>query len=154
MSEPVCFDRGAYRRWMAQAANTLESARVDADHGFHNWCCFKAQQAGECAVKAILYGLGAPAIGHSIVVLAEKLRELGAAAYEGFMTDARLLDRHHIPPRYPDAYPSGSPHDYCDSAASGEALRACERIVELALEIGGQVGERYRCSHCLRGAAR
>ncbi len=34
MSEPVCFDRGAYRRWMAQAANTLESARVDADHGF------------------------------------------------------------------------------------------------------------------------
>ena len=141
MSEPVCFDRGAYRRWMAQAANTLESARVDADHGFHNWCCFKAQQAGECAVKAILYGLGAPAIGHSIVVLTEKLRELGVAAYEGFMTDARLLDRHYIPPRYPDAYPSGSPHDYYDSTASGEALRACERVVELAREIGGQVGE-------------
>ena len=92
-------------------------------------------------MKAVLYGLGAPAIGHSIVVLAEKLRELGAAAYEGFMTDARLLDRHYIPPRYPDAFPSGSPHDYYDSTASGEALRACERVVELACEIGGQAGE-------------
>lgn len=141
MAEPVCFDWDAYRRWMAQAANTLASARVDADHGFHNWCCFKAQQAGEYAVKAILYGLGVPAIGHSIVSLSERLREIGVETYEDFMTDARLLDRHYIPPRYPDAYPSGSPHDYYDSAASSEALRACERVIELAHGVGRQVEE-------------
>jgi len=141
MAEPVCFDWHGYRRWMAQAANTLASARVDADHGFHNWCCFKAQQAGEYAVKAILYGLGVPAIGHSIVSLSERLREIGVETYEDFMTDARLLDRHYIPPRCPDAYPSGSPHNYYDSAASGEALRACERVIELAHGVGRQVEE-------------
>ena len=141
MAEPVCFDWSGYRRWMAQAANTLASARVDADHGFHNWCCFKAQQAGEYAVKAILDGLGVPAIGHSIVSLSERLREIGVETYEDFMTDARLLDRHYNPPRYPYAYPSGSPYDYYDSAASGEALRACERVIELAHGVGRQVEE-------------
>ena len=141
MAEPVCFDWDAYRRRMAQAANTLASARVDADHDLHNWCCFKAQQAGEYAVKAILHGLGVPAIGHSIVSLSERLREIGVETYEDFMTDARLLDRHYNPPRYPYAYASGSPHDYYDSAASGEALRACERVIELAHGVGRQVEE-------------
>ena len=82
------------------------------------------------------------AIGRSIVSLSERLREAGVEAYEGFMTDARLLDRHYIPPLCPDAYPSGSPHDHYDSAASEQVLRACERVVELARELGGQVGER------------
>jgi len=141
MAEPVCFDWDAYRRRMAQAANTLASARVDAEYAFHNWCCFKVQPAGEYAVKAILHGLGVPAAGRSIVSLSEKLREIGVETYEGFMTDARLLDRHYIPLRCPDAYPSGSPHNYYDSAASGEALRACERVIELAHGVGRQVEE-------------
>ncbi len=92
-------------------------------------------------MKAILYGLGVPAIGHSMVSLSERLSEIGVETYEDFMTDARLLDRHYNPPRYPYAYLSRSPYDYYDSAASGEALRACERVIELAYGVGPQFEE-------------
>ncbi|HHX25506.1 MAG TPA: HEPN domain-containing protein [Firmicutes bacterium] len=42
---------------MAQSEQTLRSAYVDAEHEFYNWSCFKAHQAGEYSIKAILQGI-------------------------------------------------------------------------------------------------
>jgi len=47
------FDNDEFDRWMAQASDTLISARADYLNKSYNWCCFKAQQAAEYAVKAL-----------------------------------------------------------------------------------------------------
>jgi len=58
MAKLSIFDQEEYRRWMKQAEATLSSAKRDKDYGDYNWCCFKAQQAAEFAVKGLLYGVG------------------------------------------------------------------------------------------------
>ena len=45
------FDREEFERWLKQAEKTLESAERDKNNEDYNWCCFKAQQAAEYAVK-------------------------------------------------------------------------------------------------------
>ncbi len=57
------FDNEEFERWMAQASDTLNSARQDYSNKSYNWCCFKAQQAAEYAVKALLKGVGISAYG-------------------------------------------------------------------------------------------
>ncbi len=133
--QPVCFDYEEFDRWMAQSRQTLESARVDAEHEFYNWACFKAQQAAEYALKAVLYGLGSPAVGHSILMLADLLKNADISLPEDVLTDARTLDRHYIPPRYPDAYPSGSPFQFYDKPTAAGALEASKRIASLAEKV-------------------
>jgi HEPN domain-containing protein len=123
------FDHDEYRRWLAQARHTLASARRDAEAGDFAWACFKAQQAGEYAVKALLRGLGRPAHGHAIRRLLQEVADLGLELSESTRAAGRLLDRHYIPTRYPDAYPEGSPHEYYDAQASQEALHAADQVI-------------------------
>jgi HEPN domain-containing protein len=71
------FDKEEFERWIAQASDTLNSARQDHSIKSYNWCCFKAQQAAEYAVKALLKGLGISAYGHSIVKLLRDMETYG-----------------------------------------------------------------------------
>ena len=59
-------DETEYSRWMRSAMKTLNSVKGDLERGDYNWSCFKAQQAAEFAVKALLHGLGIHAYGHSV----------------------------------------------------------------------------------------
>ncbi len=59
-------DEDEYKRWIAMAKKTLESARRDLEGGDYNWACFKSQQSAEFAVKAILWGIGEPRYGHAV----------------------------------------------------------------------------------------
>lgn len=130
-----CFDFDGFQRWMAQSEQTLRSAYVDAEHEFYNWACFKAHQAGEYSVKAILNGLGVSAIGHSVLVLLNLLNDEGIHIPDNLFADARTLDRHYIPPRYADAYPSGSPFEFYDEQTASGALRASERVIEFVRKL-------------------
>ncbi len=123
------FDSGEYRRWLAQAEHTLASARRDAEAGDFAWACFKAQQAGEYAVKALLRGLSRPAYGHAIRRLLQEVAALALELPEGVQAAGQLLDRHYVPTRYPDAYPEGSPHEYYDARAAEEAVTAAHQII-------------------------
>lgn len=129
------FDKEEFERWMAQASNTLISARQDHCAKSFNWCCFKAQQAAEYAVKALLKGLGISAYGHSIVKL---LRDL--ETYEpnlgGLPSCARTLDRHYVPARYPDAFTEGSPFEFYDDKTALEALNCAEKICDFCIICG------------------
>jgi HEPN domain-containing protein len=100
------FDSKEFERWILQARDTLESANEDLNNGRYNWACFKAQQAAEYAVKGLIYGLGSIPIGHSVLRLLARLRRRGVEV-EGVMRYARILDRHRIPTRYPNAHPEG-----------------------------------------------
>jgi len=46
---------------MKQAEHTLRSIEADLGFGSYSWACFKAQQAAELAIKAMLRAMGRPA---------------------------------------------------------------------------------------------
>ena len=92
------FDNDEFDRWMAQASDTLISARADYSNKSYNWCCFKAQQAAEYAVKALLKGLGISAYGHSIFKLLKDLKSYDLIV-NMITSSARILDRHYVPAR-------------------------------------------------------
>ncbi|MBI5970647.1 MAG: HEPN domain-containing protein [Deltaproteobacteria bacterium] len=121
--------------WIKQSKRDLEKARLDIEHSYHEWACFTAQQAGEKAVKAVYQALNMSVRGHSIVKMLEGLKERMDVA-EGILHAGRVLDRYYIESRYPNGFPSGSPHEYFDGKiaeealdAAGEIYRFCENTV-------------------------
>ena len=114
--------------WMAQAGRDLEHARRAAEGGSHEWACFAAHQASEKAVKALFQWSGARVVrGHS---LADMVSELARSLPEAstLLEAARELDRHYVPTRYPDAYPSGAPFQYYSEKDSERAIAHARKI--------------------------
>jgi len=128
------FDIEEFTRWIKQAEYTLKSAERDKNSGDYSWACFKAQQAGELAVKALLYGLGIMAYGHSIKKLLDVLSKDIDVPNEMFRY-ARILDRHYIPPRYPDAYVEGSPYEFYGIEDAEEAIKAANVIIKFIMGV-------------------
>jgi len=122
------FDHDEFNRWFSQAQNTLNSAAHDLDSADYNWCCFKCQQSVECAVKALLRGLGQIAVGHSILKLIEILENDGLSIPEEIKSCARSLDKHYIPALYPDVYPAGAPFEFYDEETAKSAIN-CSKII-------------------------
>lgn len=117
----VMFKESEYDRWIGEARRTLKSAYSDLREGYYEWASFKAQQAGELAVKAILRGLGLAPVGHSITKLRE-LRDRGFDVPKKVLYRAMELDRNYIAPRYPDAYPEGSSYEYYSRDTAEELI--------------------------------
>lgn len=73
------------------------------------------------ACKALLYHVNEAPWGHSVrELLARYFSKLGVSPPEDLMIYARELDRHYIPSRYPNAHPSGTPHEAYDEETSKE----------------------------------
>jgi HEPN domain-containing protein len=60
---------------------------------------------------------------------------LGIDVNEKIKSSARILDANYIPPRYPDAYPAGSPHEYYDKESADKSKKSAELIREFVEEI-------------------
>ena len=119
------------RRWLEEARWDLDTAKMLHENGRYNAACFYAQQAAEKAMKALIYGLNEAPWGHSVRILLERyLERSGDKAAEKLLNDARELDRHYIPSRYPNAHPSGTAHEAYDSETSGKALKCAQRIID------------------------
>lgn len=121
--------------WMAQARRDLESARWQAEGGFHEWACFAAHQAAEKAVKAVYEWMGGVAWGHSVVSLLTGL-EARAEATEDIVEAARRLDRLYLPTRYPNGWDRGTPGEHYTAedakdaiGGAGAVLRFCEGVL-------------------------
>jgi len=101
-------------RWFQQASYDLKAAKWNSQGGFHSTACFLAQQAGEKALKSLLYYLGAkrtPLLTHSLVeMIREEEKKVSALAH--VLDTARQLDLHYIPSRYPNGLPIGYPHQF------------------------------------------
>ena len=122
-------DEDEYERWMATARITLESAINDLEGSFYNWTCFKAQQSAECAVKAILRGLGLPAYGHSISRLVYEVSGRGVEASHEVVQASKTLDKYYVPTRYPNVWAEGSPADYYTRMDAEESIRMAKLIM-------------------------
>lgn len=137
----VPVDRDEYRRWLGQAWHTLASARRDAAASDYDWACFKAQQAAEYSLEGLLRGLGHLAPGHSLLRLLDAVEQHARIPVpEPIRQAARALDRHYIPPRYPDAYPAGMPYEFYDRPTADAALSAAEQVVEFVREHAVKLG--------------
>lgn len=88
----------------------------------------------EKALKAFLLAHGERNVrGHSALELLDR-----CAAFNGefarFRQDCRVLDRHYIPTRYPDALPEGSPHEAFGSDDADDAIRRADGILTAVRE--------------------
>lgn len=113
---------------MRQAEKDLEHARHALEDADLEWACFAAQQAAEKAVKALYQKLGASARGHSVAMLLSQLPP-GVAVDQTLIDKAKVLDKHYIPPRYPNAYPSGAPFEYYTHEEAARAIEYADAIV-------------------------
>jgi len=43
----------------------------------------------------------------------------------------KMLDKHYLPPRYPNMWPSGAPHEFHDLEDAEEAINCAKEILEL-----------------------
>ncbi len=124
-----------------------ETAEILHRNKRYNAACFYAHQAAEKAVKALLYSINEAAWGHSVRVLLERyFKASSREPVKILLSSARELDRHYIPSRYPNAHPSGTPHEAYDEETSLRALEASKRIIRFVEEevrerVGGGCGE-------------
>ena len=130
-------------RWFQQARHDLAAVRWNIQGGFCDTACFLAQQAAEKALKSLLYYLGArrtALLTHSLV---EMVRESGKKVGEvaALLDEARLLDLHYIPSRYPNGLPSGYPHQFYSAVMAEQAQRAAETIVGVVQDFYRAQGE-------------
>jgi HEPN domain-containing protein len=100
-----------YEDWLRQAKRDLEHAQRALDDGDYEWACFAAQQSAEKAVKALFLKANGDAWGHSVSALLQQLPKPWQAD-ESLINAGKALDKHYIPPRYPNSYPEGAPYDY------------------------------------------
>jgi HEPN domain-containing protein len=132
------------RRWFQQALYDLKATRWNIDGGFHNTACFLAQQAGEKALKSLLYYLGSrrtALLTHSLV---EMVQEGGkrVAELSDLVDQARELDLHYIPSRYPNGLPSGYPHQFYGRKVAEQAMEAAEKIFSTIRDFYQAQGEK------------
>ncbi len=72
---------------------------------------------------------------HSLVELLQEAGEkVGALA--DLLNEARKLDLHYIPSRYPNGLPSSYPHQFYSRNIAEEALHAAEKIFKAVVAIG------------------
>jgi len=125
-------------RWFEEALWDLDTARILHREKRYNAAAFYAHQAAEKACKALLYHIHEASWGHSVrELLLRYFKKLEKNPPEDLMVCARELDRHYIPSRYPNAHPSGTPHEAYDEETSRRALEASEKVVNFVREIIG-----------------
>jgi HEPN domain-containing protein len=117
-----------YEDWFRQAKRDLDHARQALDSGYYEWACFAAQQSAEKGVKALFLRMNRAAWGHSVAALLQQLPAPWDA--EQPLVDAgKDLDRHYVPPRYPNSFPQGAPYDYYTRPEAERAVSHTELIL-------------------------
>ncbi|MEM2229602.1 MAG: HEPN domain-containing protein [Ignisphaera sp.] len=129
------FDESEFNRWIKSARLTLESAKKDHVNRDYNWSCFKAHQAAEKALKALLWGLGSPRIGHSLVELGNVLKSIGIEISIDIYEALVRLSKFYIPTRYPDVWSEGVPEDYYTESESREAIEFAEKVIDWVISV-------------------
>ncbi len=127
------FDDVEYSRWIQTAKEHLRIAQHDGEGGFFSAAVLQAEQATQCALKALLHGVGRPqeARGHGLLALAEACARWAGLAFgeEDRQALARLA-RDYLPTRYPDALPEGTPMGHYGPADAEQARATALRIVD------------------------
>lgn len=121
--------------WFEQAKCDLQHARNSIKDGDYAWACFAAQQSAEKAVKSLYMKKNAIAWGHSVFVLLENLPE-DVIPDKALMEKGKILDKHYIPTRYPNAHPSGPAYRFYTKEDADQAIKICEEVMNFCVSKG------------------
>ena len=123
--------RAEAERWFHQASYDLKAAQWNVEGEFYDTACFLAQQCGEKALKSLMYYAGfrkAALMTHSLVdMIQQSARQI--EGIKDLVEDARSLDLHYIPSRYPNGLPSGYPHQFYGRDTAEKAIAAAQKIL-------------------------
>ena len=123
------------RRWLRQAENDLEFARLAVREGFPAQACFMAHQVAEKALKALAYYRGDRYVtGHSLIELVSLLENTYPRLSE-FQQLMGTLNQYYVPTRYPDALPGGTPFETYHQGQAEEAVEGAGQVVDLAKDL-------------------
>ena len=115
-------------RWLSQAENDLEFAKVGLRERFFAQVCFQCQQVCEKALKSIRYGSGERIVyGHALVDLAEDMD-----ISHRMKDELSVLDQYYIPTRYPNGLPGSVPYAVYTERQAKDAVRAAKDVVAIA----------------------
>ena len=125
--------------WLRQAKRDLEHVERCIDDGHYEWACFAAQQSAEKGVKALFAKANCSVWGHSVGALLQQLPDPWRAD-ESLVDAGRELDKHYIPPRYPNAHPQGAPYDYYTRSEAERALDHTTNILAFCEDLLAERG--------------
>ena len=128
-----------YDDWFRQARRDLEHAERSLESGDYEWACFAAQQSAEKGVKALFLKANRSAWGHSVGAL---LQQLPASwqADESLVNAGKELDKHYIPPRYPNSHPQGAPYEYYTRSEAERAIAHTTNILSFCKRLLARSG--------------
>jgi HEPN domain-containing protein len=121
---------GEARRWFRQAQADLAVVKSLKQAGHYAAACFQAQQAGEKAVKAVLFSQGSRMVLVQSIQELVKLCEKYHPAFADITAAAGLLDQFYIATRYPSGlpFPAIPSETYTSDQAEG-ALESAEEVL-------------------------
>jgi HEPN domain-containing protein len=118
-------------RWFQQALHDVKAVRWNIEGGFHSTACFLAQQGAEKALKSLMYYQGArktALLTHSLVEMTQEAQRT-KSEFSSLLAQARELDLHYIPSRYPNGLPGGYPHQFYSQDIAERALSSARDII-------------------------
>lgn len=120
------------QRWFRQSEDDYRFVKwLKKEGDFFDKGCFMAQQAGEKALKACLYGIGKRrVIGHSLYEMVDQLSK-EEPQFKQIFSESKRLDRYYIPTRYPNGIPGGIPYQVYDKEDFDNAFEDLKLIIEL-----------------------
>ncbi|MCZ6775628.1 MAG: HEPN domain-containing protein [Ignavibacteria bacterium] len=122
-------------RWLRQSEADLDAAKYNFEGNIYYLVCFLAQQIAEKALKALIYSQGEEiVIGHSVAMLAERVRNYGIAI-DNLADEISVLDGYYIPTRYPNGLPDGIPAQVYNKKSAEDALQLAEKTVGFAKKL-------------------
>ncbi len=118
------------RRWLIQAEDELEDARLLLEAKRYYLTLYLSQQSAEKALKAFLFSQGVkPILTHSVSDLLNLSAEIDPS-FEKLKPSGRL-DDYYIPTRYPNGLPGGIPSRYYQNADEAQrAIVLSEKVIE------------------------
>lgn len=128
----VLLDIPQFERWIATARRQVAVARHTASGEFHEAAVLHAEQAAQCALKALLHGVGAvdQARGHALLDLVERGRvHAGLVVETDLQQGLAELGATYQPSRYPDALAGGTPAGHYGEAISTRSLATAEHVL-------------------------
>lgn len=128
----MLLDQDEHARWARTADRQLVVAWRLVNGDLHEAVVLHAEQAVQCALKALLHGVGATsqARSHDLRDLAHHCAErAGLSLTEDDLHGLRDLALAYLPSRYPDAVPAGgAPQDVFARGDAVAALRLALRM--------------------------
>ncbi|MEM1513055.1 MAG: HEPN domain-containing protein [Candidatus Jordarchaeales archaeon] len=124
-------------RWLRDAVEDLAVAEDLLKTLHYAASCFHSQQAAEKALKSALYRKGVEARSHSVYALLLRTGKTYNVQVDSFEWQAKLLDKHYTPPRYPNLHPGIelAAYELYGKEDAEKCLEAARNVIDFVMKL-------------------